>query len=166
LSKSLKATVSGRPKAELRLSYMLAIKRPFAPSGNLNPMSPTDAREPYPRSLWYLAHVLALMPIAALGCLIYVLVVHSVTSNIPPIDSAFTDLTKIAAPGTLIFWLWMLQDHFRQCEAPHSRVWSVALILGSWGTAFVYFFLIWRPRHVYSGRAQHPRSRGPARKTD
>jgi hypothetical protein len=135
-------------KAELQLSCMLAIKRPFGPCGNLNPMSPSAAREPYLRSLWYLAHVLALMPIVALGCLIYVLVVHSVTGNIPPNDSAFTGLTKIAVPGTLIFWFWMLRDHFRQCEVPRSRVWSIALILVSWGAAFVYFFLIWRPRHV------------------
>ena len=106
-------------------------------------MRPTTAAD------WYLAHGLAFV---TMGALIAMLCVQ-IWVDFPDPGSHAQIPAIVVVPVFLgviaIFWFWikMLVDFFRHPPPAHPVAWGLMLFFASYGTALVYFFVIWRPRH-------------------
>jgi hypothetical protein len=114
-------------------------------------MAPAAIREGS-RYRWYLAHLFAVAPVAMLVLFGFMAAAQVRTGHVIVPTPGFIWTMQIALPATIVFWIWMLRDHFRKPASRRSGGWSIALIAMNWGAALVYFLVVWRRQHT-SGTA-------------
>ena|SRR5688572_11381555 len=100
------------------------------------------------RGRWLLAHALVALTLAVFGYLLTLNFRYAATEQLAQPTAVEPVLIALGVPSVFWLWGWMLTDFFRGKAGSKSVAWGWFLVLGNWGAAVVYFFVIWRPRHA------------------
>lgn len=101
---------------------------------------------------WILIHALAGVS-ALVVALVILFETYDTNGRLPgaadPLIEAIIRSLIGAVGAVAAIWLWvrMLVDYIHQRPVKHPLSWGLALFLGAYVGALVYFWRIWRPRH-------------------